>query len=533
MSFRRNLFISILLIINNINRQNNPYYETLRPYLQNFSADEYKAHHQNWAVVQDDRGIIYVANEAGLFEYDGTKWRNIAIVNGVVKSLSIDKTNRIWVDGFNEIGYLESDKTGNLHYISGLDKLDSAYHHFGEVWSTHCTEQFVYFRSYNRLMRTHLPFEKGSKLEVLLSINSEDSLITSSFKIDNNIYIRQRNVGLYNISFQQDTIKFFKDTEVTVLFKYNMNSLLAGTFNKGLYMIDSNKVKPFETEADKYLKHYGLIAGVRLTYKDYIIGTLGEGMVWINRDNGKIQQIVNEQNALESEEVKDVFEDKAGGIWLALEDGISRVDCQNGLSYLTHFEGKKQVINGIIRFENRLYLATEIGVFYSEVQEYPDGSKQMLFKKLEGLVSQCWGFVEVGGRLLVATNEGVFEIKNLKFIKIAPYHSNILYLSETNENRVFVSGLGGLSSVFFQNNKWVDEGFVVGVDDQIKSIFEDRDSSLWLGTFNNGVLRIKLTENKAVRGQIKSLKRYTTENRLGSNNENYLFYAPIKSYSIL
>jgi hypothetical protein len=38
-------------------------------YFENYTPKEYNGHHQNWAVVQDKRGIIYVANNGGVKEF--------------------------------------------------------------------------------------------------------------------------------------------------------------------------------------------------------------------------------------------------------------------------------------------------------------------------------------------------------------------------------------------------------------------------------------------------------------------------------
>ena len=45
------------------------------PYHRNFSTSEYKGGLQNFEMMQDRRGILYVANNYGLLEYDGTQWQ--------------------------------------------------------------------------------------------------------------------------------------------------------------------------------------------------------------------------------------------------------------------------------------------------------------------------------------------------------------------------------------------------------------------------------------------------------------------------
>jgi len=49
--------------------------ETGLPFLRNFLPKEYGFHPQNWVITQDSRGIMFIANTAGLLEYDGVTWR--------------------------------------------------------------------------------------------------------------------------------------------------------------------------------------------------------------------------------------------------------------------------------------------------------------------------------------------------------------------------------------------------------------------------------------------------------------------------
>ena len=49
--------------------------EAGRPLIRRYTPREYGAGEQNWAVAQDDRGVVYFGNNLGLLEYDGASWR--------------------------------------------------------------------------------------------------------------------------------------------------------------------------------------------------------------------------------------------------------------------------------------------------------------------------------------------------------------------------------------------------------------------------------------------------------------------------
>src|ERR1700749_3451831 len=81
--------------------------------IRNYTAKEYNLVPQNFAVVQDSRGVLFFGNNSGILEYDGHDWDTIETPQeGPIKSLTIDSKGVIYVGGTGEIGFLSSDATG-------------------------------------------------------------------------------------------------------------------------------------------------------------------------------------------------------------------------------------------------------------------------------------------------------------------------------------------------------------------------------------------------------------------------------------
>ena len=51
------------------------------PFVRTFHTLDYKAGIQNWDFVQNKRGIIYVANNFGLLEFEGNEWETYPVKN--------------------------------------------------------------------------------------------------------------------------------------------------------------------------------------------------------------------------------------------------------------------------------------------------------------------------------------------------------------------------------------------------------------------------------------------------------------------
>ncbi len=92
----RAVFVSLVLVSSMLLAQTER--ESGPPYLHNYTIRDYNAGTQNWSVVQDRRGLMYLGNNAGILEYDGVQWRLIATPNHtVIRSRAVDSSGRIWV----------------------------------------------------------------------------------------------------------------------------------------------------------------------------------------------------------------------------------------------------------------------------------------------------------------------------------------------------------------------------------------------------------------------------------------------------
>jgi hypothetical protein len=92
------------------------------PLVNNYSPKEYGADTQNWAIMQDERGIMYFGNNLGLLEFDGVDWRLYPMPNNTtVRSLALGNDGKIYTGGVGDLGYYLPDSLGNLSFHSLLD----------------------------------------------------------------------------------------------------------------------------------------------------------------------------------------------------------------------------------------------------------------------------------------------------------------------------------------------------------------------------------------------------------------------------
>jgi signal transduction histidine kinase/DNA-binding response OmpR family regulator len=455
-------------------------------YFKNYDRLEYGNTPQNWCIVQDKSGIIYVANQGGLLEFDGVSWRSIDIPNNTVYSITIDETGTVYVGGKNEIGYLIPNINGTLQYQSLTVHLKQMHGDFGNVWQTHSAKGGIYFQTSSFLFKW-----RGGKMDVWKA--EPKTRFLTSFSIDGKFFVHQRPLGLKYIEDNfpkpvpgSDQIN---DAKIYMITPYDTKRLLIGTRNKGFYIYNGRTMSTFRTEADDYLKEKQLYYGVRLVYSpgNFALATHQGGVVIID-SQGRLKHIFDISYGLPVNRVRHIFEDLHGNLWLSLNKGITKIEYASPISYYDARSGLSGIVLSTIRHRGVLYAGTYTGLYSL--------STSGIFNLAAGLDTPCWALLSTGDYLLTATTQGVFqvELKNNTFFKwkIAKYKSYVLQRSKQKSNRIWLGTEKGLVSLSQkgEDSQWEEEYKFENIATTIKSIVEDEKGNLWLGLSIPGVFKV-------------------------------------------
>ncbi|MFC2146168.1 hypothetical protein ACFLRT_02275, partial [Acidobacteriota bacterium] len=166
-------------------------------YSRNYIPDEYELLPQNWDILEDKNGIIYVANQGGLLEYDGVSWKSIKIPGQTARSLAIDSRGTIYLGGINEIGYLAKASRGRREYTSLMKHLQEDKKNFGVVWRTHAIKDIIFFRTSGYILRWKPQIQQ---LKVILETKKDrDNTLSASFTCftcQGMLFVHQLHTGL-------------------------------------------------------------------------------------------------------------------------------------------------------------------------------------------------------------------------------------------------------------------------------------------------------------------------------------------------
>jgi len=456
------------------------------PLIKNFKRSEYNAGRQNWCIVQDDRNLLYFANNNGILEFDGSKWRTYYIPNNsIIRSLAIGNENQVFFGAYNDIGFLYPNINGELKYISLVKKISKDDRDFGEVWKIFQTNDGVLFQSFNYIFKY--------KNDTVYTVYKYGDF-HFSFYVNNTLYIKDNDAGLKELTESGLRLipggEVFINKEIWTIFPIENDRLLIGTANHGIYIYDGKSVSEWNIELNKFFKKNQIFSGVKINENKYAYGTIQNGIIIIN-NQGEILQHINREKGIQNNTILSMFLDNEENLWLGLDNGIDYIKINSPITYLNP---KKEIGTGYtsIVYEENLYLGTNQGLFYisgnSLIMNYE-------YKLVENTKGQVWKLSIIDGKLFCGHNRGVYLINNnigrliseidggWIFIKLPGYKDNIILGTYT-----------GLVTLKKQNNSWKYKNKIKGFNESSHEIEVDRKGNLWISHSYKGIYKVCLND---------------------------------------
>ncbi len=483
------LFLSILFLLPQHSRAQEPNTtEVGTPLIQSFNPEEYQASVQNWDILQDSLGLVYIANGRGLLIYNGEDFDLLSMPEGhSVRSMAIDRNNRIYCGGAGYFGYLEYKNSGEISFVNLADSIsDRDLTVFSNVEDIYCTPKGIYFRSPERLF-----LWKEHEFEFW---DSEDHRFLSSFWVQDQLFINRKSLGIQMLSAEGNFRPFGKDSllwekAVTTILPYG-DDLLIGTSDQ-LFLWREDKLVDFTCPAGDLISTSRLFKARQLNNGEYALSTLNDGMLIMDQW-GQILLHVNSENGLPSSTIYQVFQTKDDQMWIATSNGFAQMEYPSPFSKFT-IGNKTPPISALARYKNNLIVGTSNGLFRLNKSAFPPAYLEPYL----GMSDRIWDLLVVGDELLIAFEDGIYISSNQEAARqIETDATSVFYRSKIDSNRIFVGGRKGFYALYFSDGNWNKESIDLPVKEGVYHIHEQEDGTLWLDLNRSWIYRISFSSRK-------------------------------------
>lgn len=499
----------VILCVGKMNGE--PYYGL--PFLKNYTSDDYSAGIQNYAITQDNRGMLYVGNNMGLLEFDGSTWKRYTVANNTkVRSVTVDADGRIYVGAQNEFGYFFPSPSGDLTYKSLSAVLPADKRNFGEVWKVFNTPDGIYFLTFSSIYR----YANGE-----LSVLVHDTPLEESFLVNQKIWFQEWESGLNELDKDQMRLvsdnEFFKTHIIADIIPFGEKRSMICTADFGIYLFDEFKLELWDTPYQENFKSSKIISAIRMKNGWFAIGTENDGL-YILDSNGQFVDHLTKGNGLNNRSVLTLYEDAASNLWAGLYNGITYVKYNTPFTSIDERVALPGTGYAAAYFNDQLLLGTNNGLFTYDGLLGPYTPERDYVHEVVGTKGQVYSLEVIDGKLFMGHHNGAYIIEpDLTPRRISDERVSGWWKFQQLKNHpdVLIAGTyDGLYLIKKVEGVWTFITKIEGLNESSRVMEEDANGNIWMSHGYKGVYRISLNDDL---DKITSLEFYNADDGFPSN----------------
>ncbi|WP_343306990.1 triple tyrosine motif-containing protein [Chitinophaga niabensis] len=488
------------------------------PLITNYNKSLYKGGLRTWGIKQDSRGIMYFANDEGLVTFNGGFWKLYPLPNKtILRSIYIDKNDRVYVGGQDEIGYFEPGANNVLRYTSVKNMIPQQYRNFSDVWNTVALGESIFFRVADRIFML-----VNNRIEVFLPTKGEWLFMGEAggrlLAMDQNSglleYKRNKWLPLINGSMLKGRVpaEFFKSGE---------NKYIIATIDNNLFSLQNDSISHIDNvpRGGLYTPSYS-----RISDSEYVKSTSTQGCIIQDFRHQFIQRI-SVKEGLKNNNVTSVFVDREKNIWVGVDNSISLINYNSPIKFLSPDTVNSVIGYSSLIFKNNLYISSSNGAFVAPLSGLKGDLS--LVKSSFSLVKgsddgEGWQLEEMNQEIILAHNKGIFAIKNNQAVPVAAGAGCWTFLPTSSVypvTDIVVGTYWGLDLLQYGSNGFHSRGALKGRSDSYRFLVQDETGGIWASHPYRGIYQIQVS-----RDSMKfNTRLFTDTDGLPSSFNNYVF----------
>ena len=329
------------------------------PFQTDFKPDDESLKKDNYSICQNNEGVIIIANRKGILTFDAQEWR-IVKTPELPLVVGLDpKSKKIFIGCRNSAGYLSKSQTGEYIYN------EIAKNKAGTVLQIVFSGEYVYMLSQTAITR----YNPSKSNDIVFWESTADKHFSFMFEVNGKLYTDILGEGLKIVTengLKPSNIAFPLSGRINFSAEFDKQSVLLGTIDNKLFLFNSKTITPFQIQDQQYIIEGGLIDGKALDNDNIVLATSNSGCLVFNKKTRQTAYTINFQSGLPDDEIMALGIDKNHGIWLAHNEGLTRVDAGIPLKNYSSYKGANGTFQFTAIFNNKLFVAGSNGVYFLE-----------------------------------------------------------------------------------------------------------------------------------------------------------------------
>jgi DNA-binding CsgD family transcriptional regulator/ligand-binding sensor domain-containing protein len=456
------------------------------PPLKNYNPADYLNKGKIWDIRSSPSGMVYLAADKGLLEFDGRSWKAFKGSAGFTRSVLVLHDSLIYTGSDLDFGVWKRNRYQSLEYTSLYPYQKEVSDLNEEFWDTHSLGDDVVFVSSRNIY-----VYDGKQITKIAA----PSGFTGSFLLGDTLYLMDQRYGLYAFSGnslnQVSVLPGDKPLSLVGIYPDD-DGLVVVTKDQGLFRVSQDGLKVLQTELTTTLRSAKVFSFERVGDSLLAFGTVLKGL-YVSDLNGNILHQVNKHKGLPNNTVLCMHHSPSGKLWIGMDYGLSILDLAGRYSFFFDHRGDYGTAYTPMLKEGIFYMGTNQGL-YQVPWEAMDNSREYTgFSILGGTEGQVWSLQEIGGEIFVGHDRGLFILKNDRMewlIRSGGIWNTIQY-----RDYLLAGGYNGVYIFSKIRGRWEYQRKMELILGSCNQLIEGKDGALWIRIPNFGVIRAQLDSN--------------------------------------
>jgi signal transduction histidine kinase/CheY-like chemotaxis protein/ligand-binding sensor domain-containing protein len=380
------------------------------PAVQTYEMQNLGGAHMNTDVLQAPDGRLLVANQRGLFRFDGARWQlhTHPKTLGGMEHLALDAQGRIYTSFDGDIGYFAANASDQLNWHSLIERIPEPVRAISEILMVHFddAENVLWFATPRHLYRLALSADREPARTLAFPETLHAACVTANgvlIQSGARLRLERLNVGTWQLE-NVANAELVAGKKISSCIRDPLGGTLLTTYI-GLIArdLDGVIVPMADVAKERGATH---IRDALLLQDGRLVLAQSDSRLLVSDRQGRILDRYGHSDGIPGDRhLNGVFQDRDGDVWLAQERTLTKVALTRAVTRFDATRGLPSA-NDIERWQGDLYVSNTMGLY--RLQAHADAGGE--FVRVLPSLTELRGIAKLDDNTLIAHGARAYAI---------------------------------------------------------------------------------------------------------------------------